>query len=313
MPDVAAAAASSQDTVDNAYDAASTQAQAAKPLPRANLAATHPADVYAVETLVPNGLSTLRQLPGVRAWRDAVLAGRGVTTSSRYVSNRVDAVVRSGNPTHLQILRFILLMLDFLRALRSVGKGAAGGASSSNTPGSKRLPAREDLRRLLSSATGGSTSTSINANANKQDHAHDPLDEQVPDSVLDAIRRRFAPQGSHMSKNEVTLVHTTLCALTLHIPPPSSRAGQTSGTAAAAAVELATDPADLRDDLRLDAQTVQHYFRELGCRYDRPRESEFARWNVRGGKAEANQRRIARLRLPLMFPKGGKGRGAGRR
>ena len=106
-----------------------------------------------------------------------------------------------------------------------------------------------------------------------------------------------------MSKNEVTLLHTTICALTLHIPPQPGKDGNGGNTAN----ELATDPSDLGDDLRLDNNTISHYFRELGCRVDKPRESEFAKWNVKGGKAEAAARRVARLRVPVEFPRVSRG------
>lgn len=270
-----------------------SQVQAAKPLPKANLAATHPAEVYPIETLVPNGHATLRQVPGVKEWMDVVNAGQAVTTTSRYVSRRVEAVVKSGNTTQIQILRFILLLLEFARSLRS-----GGGASSSMGPGSKRLPPREDLRRILSSSSGSTAAkTDITTTG--------ATGETLPDPIIDSIRRHFAPHGSHMTKNDLTLLHTTICALTLHIPPqPSKDAASFGGNSA---TELATDPSDLRDDLRLDNTTATQYFRELGCRIDKPRETEFAKWGIKGGKAEAAARRVARLRVPVEFPKVSRG------
>lgn len=253
--------------------------QAAKPVPTANTSASHPSDVYPIDVLVPNGLSTLRQLP-VKEWQDAVEAGNAITTTSRYVAHRVEAVVKSGNTSQLQILRFILILLEFVRALRR-GK-------PTDPPGSKRLPPREDLRRILSSSSSS----------------------QLPDPVIDAIRRKFAPQGV-VSRTDVTLLHTTICALSLHIPPTPARDGGSSSLGGNAPNELATDPADLRDDLRLDNPTITQYFRELGCRIDKPRETEFAKWGIKGGKVEAASRRIARLRLPLQFPKVSRGGGGG--
>jgi DNA-directed RNA polymerase I subunit RPA49 len=249
------------------------------------MSASHPSDVYPIDVLVPTGLSVLRQLP-VQEWQDTVAAGNAVTTTSRYVAHRVDAVVKSGNVTQLQILRFILILLEFVRGLR---RGKA-----TDPPGSKRLPSRDDLRRILSSS---STSSS-----------------QLPDPVIDAIRRKFAPQGTTVSKTEVTLLHTTICALSLHIPPTPTQDGGSSSQGGNSANELATDPSDLRDDLRLDNPTVTQYFRELGCRIDKPRETEFAKWGIKGGKVEAAARRIARLRIPVEFPKISRGAaGGGRR
>lgn len=274
--------------------------QAAKPLPKANLSASHPADVYPLETLIPNGLATLRQLPGVNEWQTAVESGAAVETSSRYVAKRVEAVVKSGNTTHLQILRYILLLLEFSRCLRSAGKGSASGSATAAPPGSKRLPPRDDLRRILSSATGSKNDPAANAN---------PL----PDPVIDSLRRKHAPQGSYLTKNDLTLLYTTICALTLHIPPQPIRDGGSSSLGGNAPNELATDPADIRDDLRLESKVVLQYFRELGCRVDKPRESEFAKWGVKGGKAEANARRIARLKVPVEFPRVSRGGGGGGR
>ncbi|GIK00497.1 DNA-directed RNA polymerase I subunit rpa49 [Aspergillus viridinutans] len=284
---------------DIASKAAAVQAQvqANKPIPQANLDATHPSDVYPIDVLVPNGLATLRQLPGVKEWADTVSAGLPVATTSRYVSRRVEAVVKSGNTTHLQLLRFILLLLEFSRSLRS-----GRDPKSSAGPGSKRLPPREELRRILSSASGNPASTSKQQTTTSQSDAG-----TLPDPVIDAIRRKFAPQGSHLTKNDLTFLHTTICALSLHIPPQPAKDGGASSLGGNSPNELATDPADLRDDLRLESATILQYFRELGCRVDKPRESEFAKWNIKGGKAEAAARRIARLKVPVEFPKVSRG------
>ncbi|PYH89533.1 hypothetical protein BO71DRAFT_389488 [Aspergillus ellipticus CBS 707.79] len=262
--------------------AVQAQVQAGKPIPPANLDAAHPSEVYSIEALVPGGLATLRQLPNIKEWQDTVNSGNPVSTSSRYVSRRIEAVVLSGNTTHLQLLRFILLLLELSRSLRpSRGEKSSG-------PGSKRLPAREDLRRILSGA-----STTDGA-------------ELLPDPVIDSIRRKFSPQGSNMSKHDVTFLHTTICAMSLHIPPQPAKDGGNSSIGGNAPNELATEPSDLRDDLRVDNNIVLQFFRELGCRVDKPKDSEFAKWNI-SGKAEAASKRIARLKIPVEFPKVSRG------
>ncbi|KAJ5574033.1 uncharacterized protein N7459_008460 [Penicillium hispanicum] len=270
------------------------EVQAAKPLPTPDLTAAHPSDVYPLENLVPGGHSTLRQLTGVDEWRQQMESGLGVTTGSRYVSSRVEAVVQSGNPTQLQVLRFIQLLLEFARSLKG------GGQSKGSGPGSKKLPPRDELRTILSS-----TGASKTGKTGKEDP--EPTGDLLPDSVVDAVRRRFAPSGGFLTKHDLTLLHTTICALSLHIPPQPAKDGGSSSLGGNSPNELATDPADLRDDLRLDSNIVQQYFRELGCRIDRPRESEFSKWNIKGGRAEANARRIARLRVPVEFPKVSRG------
>ncbi|RHZ52315.1 DNA-directed RNA polymerase I subunit RPA49 [Aspergillus thermomutatus] len=291
---------------DIASKAAAVQAQvqANKPIPQANLDATHPADVYPIDVLVPNGLATLRQLPGVKEWADTVSAGLPVATTSRYVSRRVEAVVKFGNTTHLQLLRFILLLLELARSLRS-----GRDPKSSSGPGSKRLPPREELRRILSSASGNPASSTTTTTKPQQQTTSqtDSGSGTLPDPVIDAIRRKFAPQGSHLTKNDITFLHTSICALSLHIPPQPAKDGGASSLGGNSPNELATDPADLRDDLRLESATILQYFRELGCRVDKPRETEFAKWGIKGGKAEAAARRVARLKVPVEFPKVSRG------
>ncbi|KAJ5360163.1 hypothetical protein N7517_009354 [Penicillium concentricum] len=300
VPTAGAALISSMptDTASGLAKALAMQAevQAAKPLPTPNLAVSHPSDVYTIETLVPGSHTTLSQLNGVDEWKSQVEAGLGVTTVSRYVSNRVGAVVNSDNTTHLQVLRFIQLLIEFGRCLKNAGANAKGGG-----PGSKRLPPREDLRRILSNTTGTAVVKP------KPGAAVVESTDLLPESVIDAVRRRFAPSGGFVSKNDFTLLQTTICALSLHIPPQPARDGGSSSLGGNAPNELATDPSDLRDDLRLDPNTIHQYFRELGCRIDKPRETEFAKWNIKGGRAEAAARRVARLRLPVEFPKVSRG------
>lgn len=253
------------------------QIQAAKPLPQPNLAATHPSNVYPLESLVPGGLSTLHSMP-VRDWQTALSSGTPILTHSRFVSHRIEAIgaQSKSDKTPLQLLRFILVLLEFAGSLKPA-RGAGSG------PGTKKIPPREDLRRKLAEAATPSFAT---------------------DPFIDSLRRKFVPQGATMSRNDLTLLHTTICALTLHVPPASG--------APHASNELATDLADLRDDLGLESRVVEHYFKELGCRIDKPRESEFTKWGVKGGKAEASMRRIARLKVPVEFPKVSRG-GGGRR
>ncbi|EFR00672.1 hypothetical protein MGYG_03677 [Nannizzia gypsea CBS 118893] len=261
-----------------AEKSAQAEIQASKPLPQPNLSATQPAEVYSIESLVPNGLPTLRKVP-VKDWQAAVAASEGITTSSRFVANRVEAAVQSGDKTLVQLLRFILILIELSRSLKRSSGGGRG-------PDSKKLPPREDLRRILSTAVDSETSTT----------------PTITDPFLDTIRRKFVPQGSFLSRNDITLLHTTICAMSLHIPPASGKMGGSNVS------ELATDPADLRDDLRLENDTILKYFRELGCKVDKPRETEFAKWSIKNGKAEAASKRIARLKIPVEFPKVSRGR-----
>jgi DNA-directed RNA polymerase I subunit RPA49 len=221
----------------------------------------------------------------IEEWEEPLAADENVQTSSRFVCNRIRAAARSGDEIQLQILRFMIMLLEFSRSL----KHSKSGPDSAAPPGSKRLPSRDDLRAALSSTTGPHGLA-----------GSDP--SSVSDSVIDAIRRKFAPLGQYVTKTDLTLLHTTICALAFHVPPD----GPVSPN------ELTTDTANLRDDLRLDNPVILQYFRELGCRVDKPRETEFAKWGIKT-KAEGAAQRIARLRLPLEFPKVSRGGGSRRR
>ncbi len=132
-------------------------AEAAKPRPRANLAASRAADVYAVDELVGGGRAALQAL-GVRDWLDAAAAGRPVTVRSRYVGRRLARLAQARDEAKLKLLRYVLLLLDVYAALKPAGTGGGGNKAS------KRLPEREQLRR----ATG------------------------VQDFLLEGVRKKFA-------------------------------------------------------------------------------------------------------------------------
>lgn len=120
-----------------------------KPRPKANLQAETPEDVYPVEVLI--GTDTLKIIM-VKEWEDAVRALEPVTTKSRFVSQRLNKVAASGDIKKLKILRYLLLLLDFLFALKPAGKG------------SRKLPERDDLRKATN----------------------------VQDFLIDTVRKRFA-------------------------------------------------------------------------------------------------------------------------
>lgn len=62
-----------------------------------------------------------------------------------------------------------------------------------------------------------------------------------------------------------------------------------------------TDTHDIREDLKLEGMRIQKYYQELGCAVAPPTEIE--RRKLKITKAEGVAHRIARLRLPLVFPK----------
>lgn len=95
----------------------------------------------------------------------------------------------------------------------------------------------------------------------------------APEAVIENIRRKFSEAGE-MRKFHIDLLVTHLCVF------------------ACIADNFEVDTQDLRSDLRLDDKTMNQYFREIG-----------ARVKPVSKKAEGIVTSIARLMLPLEFPK----------
>ena len=125
-----------------------------KPIPKPNLAAKTPAEVYPVEQLV-GGTNVLRAL-NVQELMDKMKAGEDVQTRSLFVSNRLRAVVQSGDVKRVRTLRYLLLLLDWRRGLKEGVKMV------------KKVPKDEDMG---------------------------PLIEQYGSEVVRGVGRRFADKG----------------------------------------------------------------------------------------------------------------------
>ncbi|KAH0562231.1 hypothetical protein GP486_003068 [Trichoglossum hirsutum] len=147
---------------------------ASKPRPKANLDAALPGEVYPIDNLV--GREEMRSL-SVKEWEDLVRGGKGITTTSRYVCNRVQRIVEAGNVRKLKVLRYLQLLLDFFFSL------------SKNTKDGRRLPQRENLEKALG----------------------------VSDFLVDRVQRRFADRGLWMTKWRVDNLLTHIAALSLTI------------------------------------------------------------------------------------------------
>ena len=104
----------------------------------------------------------------------------------------------------------------------------------------------------------------------------------VPDVILDGMKRKFVA-GSELTKWHVDKLITHTAALALFVD------------------NFETDVYDLREDLRLDSKQIHQYYRELGCKVSGPTEKERERLKI--SKAEATQHHIAKLKIPLDFPK----------
>ena len=106
-----------------------------KPIPKPNLAAELPAEVYPIEQLV-GGTKSLRNM-NVQDLMDRVNSGEDVQTKSLFVSIRLRAVVSSGDVKRVRVLRYLLLILEWYKGLKVGSKGA------------KRVPRDEEMGPLI--------------------------------------------------------------------------------------------------------------------------------------------------------------------
>jgi len=103
------------------------------------------------------------------------------------------------------------------------------------------------------------------------------------DAILDGIRRTFAV-GIELTKWHVDKLLLHICALSLHID------------------DFTTDTHNIREDLRLEPQQISQYYSELGCKVSPPTEKERLKFGLKT-KGEAQGHAVARLQIPLVWPK----------
>ncbi|TKA63253.1 hypothetical protein B0A55_11597 [Friedmanniomyces simplex] len=118
-----------------------------------------------------------------------------------------------------------------------------------------------------------------------------PVKEIWPEALIESVRLRFAsPASGHteLPKWHLENLYTHVCALSLYID------------------DWRTNTTHLREDLKMENKQLSLYFAELGAKVGAPteREREEGRWS----KAQAGAMRVARLKLPLEFPKARVGR-----
>ncbi|KAF1947006.1 RNA polymerase I associated factor, A49-like protein [Clathrospora elynae] len=120
------------------------------------------------------------------------------------------------------------------------------------------------------------------------------MGEDTPAGCVMAIRRKFAPEGSfEMPRWNIDNLNTHIAAAALIVD------------------DFEVDVNDLRDDLKLENKEIKQYFAELGCKLAAPTQTDLAKLKLT--KAEAANHFIAKLRLPLSFPKVGGARAPKRR
>ncbi|KAF2868436.1 DNA-directed RNA polymeras-like protein I 49 kDa polypeptide [Massariosphaeria phaeospora] len=109
------------------------------------------------------------------------------------------------------------------------------------------------------------------------------MGDDVPGPVVDAIRRKFASENNDIPRwyNDNLMTHIAAAALIVD--------------------DLEVDVNDLRNDLKTQNKEIRQYFGELGCKVTPPTVPEREKLNIT--KAEAVNHNIAKLKLPLVFPK----------
>jgi DNA-directed RNA polymerase I subunit RPA49 len=107
---------------------------------------------------------------------------------------------------------------------------------------------------------------------------------EYPMALVDAVRRRFTnDSGSELGKFQLDKLYTHICALSLFVD------------------NWSTEISNLRDDLKMENGVLARYFQELGCVVKAPSETERVKLKINKNVAKAS--RVAKLRLPLQFPK----------
>ncbi|TKA31011.1 hypothetical protein B0A50_01979 [Salinomyces thailandicus] len=109
-----------------------------------------------------------------------------------------------------------------------------------------------------------------------------------PGTLVDLVRRRFSNPQNELPKWHQDNLYTHMAALTLYVD------------------DWSTNTTDLKDDLKMENRQIVQFFNELGCKVGGMTEKDRERLGV--GKAVAGTMRMAKLKLPLEFPKPRAGR-----
>lgn len=116
-----------------------------------------------------------------------------------------------------------------------------------------------------------------------------PKLEEVPDlvagwgsDIVNGLAKRFAEEGLVNKWCHDNLI-THILALTLVLD------------------NFVTDSHDIREDLKLETKDIPKYYQELGCTVSLPTETEKMAMKIK--KTEAITHRLAKLRIPLVFPR----------
>ncbi|KAH9872751.1 hypothetical protein J1614_005145 [Plenodomus biglobosus] len=111
------------------------------------------------------------------------------------------------------------------------------------------------------------------------------MGDETPAGCVLAIRRKFASEGGDMPRWNIDNLMTHIAAAALIVD------------------DHEVDVNDLREDLKLENKEIKQYFMELGCKLSAPTQTDMAKWKLT--KAESVNHFIAKLKLPLTFPRVG--------
>lgn len=254
-------------------------ARSAKPLPSANTTTDDIEEVYSISKLViPSPASaTLRQMP-VEPWKAKLKAGSEVQLRTRYVAHRVGfigkRVIQEESPKfnqQLQLLRYLELLIQIAQY--------CGNKSRRN-----KMPYVDDWPEGV-------------------------LSPGVSASIVKQIVKHFFPDNVP-SERAMTLLRTTIFALTLHIVPPSGKAGDG---------RLIAEPTDIQLDLAMEGVEVRKLYHELGCKVAPASDKDMIAWGyqrivekqkkkAKDGTSKMPKLMFAILKFPLSFPKSSTGR-----
>ena len=257
---------------------ASELIRANKPLPRANTKAQKVQDAYPLTTLViPSPSAETLSSLNLEFWKSSISADKSVSTHGRFSAHRlsymIQAHLRSPDDDSILQLCRLLRYIDLLLGLHKF---------ISNLPFKKPIPETDRWpSKTLNSFQSASKQTQL-------------LPNLVAHFFPDRMRSQYA----------MTLLRTTILALSLHIPPGPSLQIE--------AGILASDPTDLQLDLAMEQKDAVKLFRELGCKLEPSTDKDLAVWGLskKSKKKDENGKdikrpraKIAKLSLPLDFPK----------
>ncbi|KAF2811577.1 uncharacterized protein BDZ99DRAFT_461604 [Mytilinidion resinicola] len=102
--------------------------------------------------------------------------------------------------------------------------------------------------------------------------------------LVQALKRKFANENAELTRWHLNYLISHVCAAALIVD------------------DFVVDTYDLKDDLKMTTPELMTLFKEIGARDSTPTDTERERYRIKS-KAEAVAHRMAKLRIPLVFPK----------